>query len=394
MGLLHWSRRARAPRAEDRSWLLIGQAFFIGTCCRSALFMWAVRSLVAAASQGLSLGRSRWRTSRQGIRAGCRRLLGISRRPRRPARRRQGRGPALGVSVPPRPQRGGDRTQWPRYGTLMGGSRWSTGARDRRRSADATAGSPGGRVRRSSRSRTSSPSCRQTGKGLRPLEVAVREQRRPRVLARRRHLELRLAFRDPAARALLLDPSTGFVKGYYGGRCSVSPAAGAGPGVARPQRCSPPHRFVQPLAGRMRRELLEAVPFVEGGASRSGSSSTSPAVGIGRSPRPTSVCVSTQPAPRPARAAGRGCTAHGVAASVADDEVSSTLVRYGTHHEVESMRSGVAAPTDGDIAASQAELTAGRRLTCFGEVAAGEVEAASSTRTQRVNRLARLPPGR
>jgi hypothetical protein len=144
----------------------------------------------------------------------------------------------------------------------------------------------------------------------------------------------------------------------------------------------------------MRRELLEAVPFVEGGASRSGSSSTSPAVGIGRSPRPTSVCVSTQPAPRPARAAGRGCTAHGVAASVADDEVSSTLVRYGTHHEVESMRSGVAAPTDGDIAASQAELTAGRRLTCFGEVAAGEVEAASSTRTQRVNRLARLPPGR
>jgi len=70
---------------------------------------------------------------------------------------------------------------------------------------------------------------------------------------------------------LLMDPTIGFVKGYYNRPIDGAPTGGGRVTelVARPLLSSLfPHltRFVQPLSGEYagRRELLESVPFVEG----------------------------------------------------------------------------------------------------------------------------------
>jgi len=146
---------------------------------------------------------------------------------------------------------------------------------------------------------------------------------------------------------LLHDPSTGFVKGYYRRPLFGEPLGGgrvtelmARPALSAlfPQLTG----FVQPLAGEYagRRELLEAVPFVEGWgveigllidlAERFGIDALAQAdLGVREhrnrplhqlSPQAMSVLLTVL------RRAG-----------VADEEISSTLVRYDAQHQVESI---------------------------------------------------------
>jgi len=146
---------------------------------------------------------------------------------------------------------------------------------------------------------------------------------------------------------LIHDPSTGFVKGYYRRPLFGEPLGGGRVTelMARPALSALfPHLtgFVQPLAGEYagRRELLEAVPFVEGWgvevgllidlAEQFGIDALAQAdLGVREhrnrpldqlAPQAMSVLLTVL------RRAG-----------VDDDEVSSTLVRYDAHHEVESI---------------------------------------------------------
>jgi glucosyl-3-phosphoglycerate synthase len=146
---------------------------------------------------------------------------------------------------------------------------------------------------------------------------------------------------------LLHEPSTGFVKGYYRRPLFGEPLGGGRVTelVARPALSALfPHLtgFVQPLAGEYagRRELLEAVPFVEGWgveigllidlAEQFGIDALAQAdLGVREhrnrpldqlAPQAMSVLLTVL------RRAG-----------VADDELSSTLVRYDVHHQVESV---------------------------------------------------------
>jgi len=146
---------------------------------------------------------------------------------------------------------------------------------------------------------------------------------------------------------LLHEPATGFVKGYYRRPLFGEPLGGGRVTelMARPALSALfPHLtgFVQPLAGEYagRRELLEAVPFVEGWgvevgllidlAEQFGIDALAQAdLGVREhrnrpldqlAPQAMSVLLTVL------RRAG-----------VDDDEVSSTLVRYDAHHEVESI---------------------------------------------------------
>jgi glucosyl-3-phosphoglycerate synthase len=146
---------------------------------------------------------------------------------------------------------------------------------------------------------------------------------------------------------LLHDPATGFVKGYYQRPLFGEPLGGGRVTelMARPALSALfPHLtgFVQPLAGEYagRREVLDAVPFVEGWgveigllidlAARFGIDALAQAdLGVREhrnrpldqlAPQAMAVLLTVL------RRAG-----------VADDELSSTLVRYDAHHEVESI---------------------------------------------------------
>ena len=146
---------------------------------------------------------------------------------------------------------------------------------------------------------------------------------------------------------LLHDPATGFVKGYYRRPLFGEPLGGGRVTelVARPALSALfPHLtgFVQPLSGEYagRRELLEAVPFVEGWgveigllidlAERHGIDALTQAdLGVREhrnrpleqlAPQAMAVLLTVL------RRAG-----------VPDDQLSSTLVRYDAHHEVESI---------------------------------------------------------
>jgi len=146
---------------------------------------------------------------------------------------------------------------------------------------------------------------------------------------------------------LLHEPATGFVKGYYRRPLFGEPLGGGRVTelMARPALSALfPHLtgFVQPLAGEYagRRELLEAVPFVEGWgvevgllidlAEQFGIDALAQAdLGVREhrnrpldqlAPQAMSVLLTVL------RRAG-----------VDDDEVSSTLVRYDAHHEGESI---------------------------------------------------------
>jgi len=146
---------------------------------------------------------------------------------------------------------------------------------------------------------------------------------------------------------LLHEPATGFVKGYYRRPLFGEPLGGGRVTelMARPALSALfPHLtgFVQPLAGEYagRRELLEAVPFVEGWGVEVGllidlaeqfgiDALTQADLGVREhrnrpldqlAPQAMSVLLTVL------RRAG-----------VDDDEVSSTLVRYDAHHEVESI---------------------------------------------------------
>ena len=146
---------------------------------------------------------------------------------------------------------------------------------------------------------------------------------------------------------LLHDPATGFVKGYYRRPLFGEPLGGGRVTelVARPALSALfPHLtgFVQPLAGEYagRRELLEAVPFVEGWgveiallidlAEQFGIEALAQAdLGVREhrnrpldqlAPQAMAVLLTVL------RRAG-----------VADGELSSTLVRYDAHHQVESV---------------------------------------------------------
>jgi glucosyl-3-phosphoglycerate synthase len=171
---------------------------------------------------------------------------------------------------------------------------------------------------------------------------------------------------------LLLEPSTGFVKGYYR-RPLFGEALGGGRVtelMGRPALSALfPHLtgFVQPLAGEYagRRELLEAVPFVEGWgveigllidlAEQFGIDALAQAdLGVREhrnrpldqlAPQAMAVLLTVL------RRAG-----------VADDEVSSTLVRYDAHHQVESITvERRERPPMRDVAAYRAKF--GRELT-------------------------------
>jgi glucosyl-3-phosphoglycerate synthase len=171
---------------------------------------------------------------------------------------------------------------------------------------------------------------------------------------------------------LLLDPSTGFVKGYYRRPLFGEPLGGGRVTelMARPALSALfPHLtgFVQPLAGEYagRRELLEAVPFVEGWgveigllidlAEQFGIDALAQAdLGVREhrnrpldqlAPQAMAVLLTVL------RRAG-----------IAEEEVSSTLVRYDAHHEVESI--GVERrerPPMVDVAAYRAKF--GRELS-------------------------------
>ena len=146
---------------------------------------------------------------------------------------------------------------------------------------------------------------------------------------------------------LLHDPATGFVKGYYQRPLFGEPLGGGRVTelMARPALSALfPHLtgFVQPLAGEYagRRELLEAVPFVEGWgveigllidlAARFGIDALAQAdLGVREhrnrpldqlAPQAMAVLLTVL------RRAG-----------VAEHELSSTLVRYDAHHQVESI---------------------------------------------------------
>jgi len=146
---------------------------------------------------------------------------------------------------------------------------------------------------------------------------------------------------------LLHEPATGFVKGYYRRPLFGEPLGGGRVTelMARPALSALfPHLtgFVQPLAGEYagRREVLDAVPFVEGWgveigllidlAEQFGIDALAQAdLGVREhrnrpldqlAPQAMAVLLTVL------RRAG-----------VADDEVSSTLVRYDAHHEVESV---------------------------------------------------------
>jgi glucosyl-3-phosphoglycerate synthase len=146
---------------------------------------------------------------------------------------------------------------------------------------------------------------------------------------------------------LLHEPATGFVKGYYQRPLFGEPLGGGRVTelMARPALSALfPHLtgFVQPLAGEYagRRELLDAVPFVEGWgveigllidlAARFGIDALAQAdLGVREhrnrpldqlAPQAMAVLLTVL------RRAG-----------VADDELSSTLVRYDAHHQVESI---------------------------------------------------------
>jgi glucosyl-3-phosphoglycerate synthase len=146
---------------------------------------------------------------------------------------------------------------------------------------------------------------------------------------------------------LLHDAATGFVKGYYRRPLFGEPLGGGRVTelMARPALSALfPHLtgFVQPLAGEYagRRELLEAVPFVEGWgveigllidlAARFGIDALAQAdLGVREhrnrpldqlAPQAMAVLLTVL------RRAG-----------LADDEVSSTLVRYDAQHQVESI---------------------------------------------------------
>jgi glucosyl-3-phosphoglycerate synthase len=145
---------------------------------------------------------------------------------------------------------------------------------------------------------------------------------------------------------LLHEPDIGFVKGYYRRPLFGEPLGGGRVTelMARPALSALfPHLtgFVQPLAGEYagRRALLEAVPFVEGWGVEIGllidlaaqfgiDALTQADLGVREhrnrpldqlAPQAMSVLLTVL------RRAG-----------VADEEVSSTLVRYDAHHEVES----------------------------------------------------------
>jgi len=146
---------------------------------------------------------------------------------------------------------------------------------------------------------------------------------------------------------LLHDPATGFVKGYYQRPLFGEPLGGGRVTelMARPALSALfPHltAFVQPLAGEYagRRELLDAVPFVEGWgveigllidlAARFGIDALAQAdLGVREhrnrpldqlAPQAMAVLLTVL------RRAG-----------VAEHELSSTLVRYDAHHQVESI---------------------------------------------------------
>jgi glucosyl-3-phosphoglycerate synthase len=171
---------------------------------------------------------------------------------------------------------------------------------------------------------------------------------------------------------LLRDPSTGFVKGYYRRPLFGEPLGGGRVTelVARPALSALfPHLtgFVQPLSGEYagRRELLEAVPFVEGWgveigllidlAERYGIDVLAQAdLGVREhrnrpldqlAPQAMAVLLTVL------RRAG-----------VPDDQLSSTLVRYDTHHEPESIAIATRErPPMVDIAAYRAKF--GRELS-------------------------------
>jgi glucosyl-3-phosphoglycerate synthase len=146
---------------------------------------------------------------------------------------------------------------------------------------------------------------------------------------------------------LLLDPSTGFVKGYYRRPLFGEPLGGGRVTelVARPALSAlfpDLTGFVQPLSGEYagRREVLEAVPFVEGWgvevgllidlAARYGIAALAQAdLGVREhrnrpldqlAPQAMAVLLTVL------RRAG-----------VADDQLSSTLVRYDPQHQVDSI---------------------------------------------------------
>ena len=146
---------------------------------------------------------------------------------------------------------------------------------------------------------------------------------------------------------LLHEPATGFVKGYYQRPLFGEPLGGGRVTelMARPALSALfPHLtgFVQPLAGEYagRREVLDAVPFVEGWgveigllidlAARFGIDALAQAdLGVREhrnrpldqlAPQAMAVLLTVL------RRAG-----------VADDELSSALVRYDAHHQVESI---------------------------------------------------------
>jgi glucosyl-3-phosphoglycerate synthase len=176
---------------------------------------------------------------------------------------------------------------------------------------------------------------------------------------------------------LLLEPqlegqATGFVKGYYRRPLFGDPLGGGRVTelVARPALSALfPHLtgFVQPLSGEYagRRELLEAVPFVEGWgveigllidlAERYGIEALAQAdLGVREhrnrpldqlAPQAMAVLLTVL------RRAG-----------VPDAELSSTLVRYDAHHEVESIAVETRErPPMRDVAAYRAKF--GRELT-------------------------------
>jgi glucosyl-3-phosphoglycerate synthase len=146
---------------------------------------------------------------------------------------------------------------------------------------------------------------------------------------------------------LLHDPSTGFVKGYYrrplfgeqlgGGRVTEL--------MARPAISALfPHLtgFVQPLSGEYagRRELLEAVPFVEGWGVEIGLLiDLAERYGIDRLAQADLGVREHRNRPLDQLAPQAMAVLLTVLrrAGFADDEVSSTLVRYDAQHHVDSI---------------------------------------------------------
>jgi glucosyl-3-phosphoglycerate synthase len=171
---------------------------------------------------------------------------------------------------------------------------------------------------------------------------------------------------------LLYDPATGFVKGYYRRPLFGEPLGGGRVTelMARPALSALfPHLtgFVQPLAGEYagRRELLEAVPFVEGwGVEIALLIDLAEQFGIEALAQSDLGVREHRNRPLDQLAPQAMAVLLTVLrrAGVADGELSSTLVRYDAHHQVESIsvESGERPPML-DISAYRAKF--GRELS-------------------------------